>query len=112
MSTTGADWRNAAEYDYFDELTPEQTAYEFLRRNQDYVAAFQADDDAPATEEQRAALTAQWGLRFRRRSDASGRPDSDPMAASPQPAPAPADDAVRLAGGRSRAGRCGSCPDR
>lgn len=112
MSTTGGDWKNVAEYDYFDELTPEQTAYEFLRRNEDYVAAYKAAADAPATEHERAALAAQWGLRFRHRSDASGRPDSNPLAASPQPASASADDAVRLAGGRSRATRCGSCPDR
>ena len=58
MSTTGGDWKNVAEYDYFDELTPEQTAYEFLRRNEDYVAAYKAAADAPATEHERAALAA------------------------------------------------------
>ena len=39
MASVGDEWRDGAAYDYFDELTPEQITFEFLRRNQDYSAS-------------------------------------------------------------------------
>ena len=39
MSEGRSDWRDGSAYDYFDDLTPEQTAFEFLRRNPDYAKA-------------------------------------------------------------------------
>ena len=64
MATTGGGWRDAAAYDYFDDLTPEQTAFEFLRRDAGYVTAYEAAADFPETEETRSALAARRGLRF------------------------------------------------
>ena len=40
MPIAGGDWRIDTDYDYIDKLTPEQAAFEFLRRNPDYDAAY------------------------------------------------------------------------
>lgn len=64
MATTGGGWRDAAAYDYFDDLTPEQTAYEFLRRDAGYAAAYETAADAPDPNDARSALAARRGLRF------------------------------------------------
>lgn len=68
-SVSGADWRTEADYDYFDTLTPEQLAFEFLRRDGDYAQGYRrmarlADAGAQAEADR---LAATWGLRFRRR---------------------------------------------
>ena len=62
---TGGDWRNAADYDYFDDLAPGQIAFEFLRRSPDYIAAYRQllhGTPAPSSPE----FGSRWGLRFRR----------------------------------------------
>lgn len=65
---TGGDWRNAADYDYFDDLAPGQIAFEFLRRSRDYVVAYRQLQHAPAATSAPAEFVSRWGLRFRRRS--------------------------------------------
>ena len=64
------DWRNDADYDYCDDLTPEQVAFEFLRRNPDYKSDFRkGSDELPkASTSEPAPAAARWGLRFRCRS--------------------------------------------
>lgn len=64
MSTTGGGWRDGDAYDYFDDLTPEQTAYEFLRRDPDYATAYRVAGDGPEAEGELSALAARRGLRF------------------------------------------------
>ena len=61
------DWRNDAGYDYCDDLTPEQVAFEFLRRNPDYEADYRKGSEEAATASTGdPAPAARWGLRFRR----------------------------------------------
>jgi hypothetical protein len=63
------DWRVAADYDYLDAMTPQQLAFEFLRRNPDYQASWRelalqhGDADGPV--ETPPAFQDRWGLRFR-----------------------------------------------
>lgn len=96
MSGTAGDWRNGSAYDYFDALDPEQLTFEFLRRNEDYAADYAAALANPSLEMPPAL--ARWGLRFRGRFAASGRPDASGMAPIGQPTPnlgrAAADDTV------------------
>lgn len=53
MLPDAASWNQASAYDYWDELSPEGLAWEFLRRNGDYQQAF-SDQAADADD---------WGLR-------------------------------------------------
>ena len=64
-----ADWRNDADYEYCDNLTPEQVAFEFLRRNPDYDADYRkgSDESPTASTSEPAPAAARWGLRFRHR---------------------------------------------
>ncbi|MGI8840615.1 MAG: transcriptional regulator domain-containing protein [Caulobacteraceae bacterium] len=56
------DWRLPAAYDRAAQLDPAGVAWEFLRRNRDYQAAFDAaSKDADLGTEGPAA---RWGLRF------------------------------------------------
>lgn len=64
MSTMGGGWRDGDAYDYFDDLTPEQTAYEFLRRDPDYATAYSGAANGPEAEEELSALAMRRGLRF------------------------------------------------
>ena len=83
MRIAGGDWRIDTDYDYFDQLTPEQAAFEFLRRNPDYNAAYRdlpTEPDggsSPAT----TSFAAAWGLRFRGRSANAQRPGNSHLAA-------------------------------
>ena len=54
-------WRDETNYDYIEKLDPSGLAWECLRRNPDYRAAF------PEMTENEAAA---WGLRFPGRSSA------------------------------------------
>lgn len=56
-------WRNESDYDYIEKLDASGLAWECLRRNPDYRAAF------PNMTENEAAA---WGLRFPGRSRAQG----------------------------------------
>ncbi len=69
MSSPGGDWRNGPAYEYFDDLGPDQVAFEFLRRNEDYAAEFAQLSESSRNGDPPPAL-AQWGLRFRGRSAA------------------------------------------
>jgi hypothetical protein len=85
MSEGGSDWRDGSAYDYFDDLTPEQVAFEFLRRNPDYTKGYRPpQDDAPDSKQSSAGTDTHWGLRFRSRSDATGRSDLCRMAPQAQ----------------------------
>ncbi len=83
MPIAGGDWRIDTDYDYIDKLTPEQAAFEFLRRNPDYDAAYRdlpTEPDggsSPAT----TSFAAPWGLRFRGRSASAQRPSDSHLAA-------------------------------
>ena len=66
------DWRSRSAYDYIDDLTAPEVAWEFLRRNPDYrkdylelSIAGQLDTDIGR------AFAEKWGLCFRRRSGKS-----------------------------------------
>lgn len=63
MSPDASRWRSAEAYDYLDDLSAADLAWEYLRRNPDYQKDFQT---APAIGA--ADWTARWGLRFPRRS--------------------------------------------
>ncbi|MGE0038349.1 MAG: DUF6499 domain-containing protein [Sphingomonadaceae bacterium] len=61
-------WRSASAYNYIDDLTPGDLAWEFLRRNEDYRKAYQElVAIGRITEDAARNFAAQWGLRFRRR---------------------------------------------
>ena len=81
MSEGGSDWRDGSAYDYFDDLTPEQAAFEFLRRNPDYAKSYRAPQgDEPVSTQTSARTDTHWGLRFRGRPEAPRRPGLDRMA--------------------------------
>ncbi len=56
-----ADWRNAKCYQNVQSMAQKDIAWEFLRRNDDYVAAFLAAQKH--CEEKRSRLAGLWGLR-------------------------------------------------
>lgn len=64
MSPDASRWRSADAYDYLDELSAADLAWEYLRRNPDYQNDFQTASQGrdPAT------LSERWGLRFPSRS--------------------------------------------
>ena len=81
MSEGGSDWRDGSAYDYFDDLTPEQTAFEFLRRNPDYAKSYRApQSDSPESTQTSARTDKHWELRFRGRPEAPRRPGLNRMA--------------------------------
>lgn len=55
--------RLPARYRYTDSLQPEDWAWEFLRRNQDYQVEAEPKPRGP---DRRPLNVAHWGLRFRR----------------------------------------------
>lgn len=66
------DWRSGAAYDALDEVSLKGLAWEYLRRNPDYVADYErlagaAGDGATSIE-----VLKPWGLRFRCRPGPSG----------------------------------------
>ena len=62
-------WRSEAAYDYIDNLSPGDLAWEFLRRNPDYRKAYRdLVASGRLTEEVAQEFANQWGLRFRDRS--------------------------------------------
>ncbi|WP_232793196.1 transcriptional regulator domain-containing protein [Caulobacter hibisci] len=64
MSPDASRWRSAQAYDYVDELSAADLAWEYLRRNPDYQSDFQAPRQASGQSD----WPARWGLRFPRRS--------------------------------------------
>ncbi|WP_371815808.1 transcriptional regulator domain-containing protein [Novosphingobium sp. SG751A] len=71
-------WRSAAAYNYIDQLTPSELAWEFLRRNPDYRNAFQGLlSSGRLTDETATAFAQQWGLCFRGRPSRNGPRPAD-----------------------------------
>ncbi|WP_423734660.1 transcriptional regulator domain-containing protein [Salipiger bermudensis] len=73
MPSERSGWRSSAEYDYVEDLSASDLAWEWLRRNKRYAKDYAtlskaAPDDASLKE----ALLDKWGLRFRGRSKAPG----------------------------------------
>lgn len=61
-------WRSEAAYDYIDQLTTSDLAWEFLRRNPTYRAHFQLlSSSGRLTDKVAAAFAEKWGLSFRGR---------------------------------------------
>lgn len=66
MTQKKPDWRDASSYDYLDDLSAEELAWEFLRRNPAYRAIY--NDLVEAGDEDALDEAARhWGLRFRRK---------------------------------------------
>ena len=107
MSSPGGDWRNGPAYEYFDDLGPDQVAFEFLRRNEDYAAEFAQLSESSRNGEAPPTL-AQWGLRFRSRSAASLRSNDSRLERAIQSA----DGDLHCVAGRlvRRAGPCAGEP--
>jgi hypothetical protein len=86
----GNDWRSEDAYDYINELSADEIAWEFLRRNAIYRKAYlDLLSDGAVTQRAAKEFAAHWGLRFCRRShplslvavdllDAAGKPVDDP----------------------------------
>lgn len=64
MSPDPSRWRSAEAYDYLDDLSSADLAWEYLRRNPDYQNDFQTASHGRDPD----ALIARWGLRFPCRS--------------------------------------------
>lgn len=64
MSPDASRWRSADAYDYLDDLSAADLAWEYLRRNPDYQNDFQTA--SRGRDEDR--ISARWGLRFPGRS--------------------------------------------
>lgn len=106
MASVGDDWRDGAAYDYFDELTPEQITFEFLRRNQDYAASYRMLADAPdAGLPAPVEFALQWGLRFRGRPKSARQQSRRCLAAQVQPVAAADYQRATPSNRRAAAGR-------
>lgn len=67
------DWRSGADYDFVDQLTPSELAWEFLRRNEDYRQAYRdLSARGELHSEQARKVAEKWGLCFCRRSSVHG----------------------------------------
>lgn len=64
MSPDASRWRSADAYDYLDELSAADLAWEYLRRNPDYQNDFQTASQGQGS----GVMSARWGLRFPGRS--------------------------------------------
>lgn len=71
-------WRSEAAYDYIDQLTTSDLAWEFLRRNPDYRIAYQALlSSGRLSDETATSFAEQWGLYFRSRPTHHGSRPAD-----------------------------------
>ena len=71
-------WRSNTAYDYVDQLTPSEIAWEFLRRNPDYQESYrQLVSSGRLSEEVAKEVAQRWGLRFRRRPSCNGAYPTD-----------------------------------
>jgi len=57
------DWRSSSDYDYLDDASLRDIAWEYLRRNRDYAAEYNELDATELTGD--AGRSSRWGLRFR-----------------------------------------------
>lgn len=71
MPSDRSGWRSTAEYDYVEDLSASDLAWEWLRRNKryskDYATLSKAATDNASL---KTAVLKKWRLRFRGRSDA------------------------------------------
>jgi len=70
------DWRSGAAYDDLEELNLRGLAWEYLRRNPDYIAEYRDVVNEPAGTAEVKQTCRSWGLRFRGRPE----PPSDDRA--------------------------------
>ena len=68
MSPDASRWRSADAYDYLDDLSAADLAWEYLRRNPDYQNDFQTASRERGGGRGEDILSERWGLRFRGRS--------------------------------------------
>ncbi|WEX85779.1 DUF6499 domain-containing protein [Sinorhizobium garamanticum] len=62
-------WRSSSTYDYVDDLSGPDFAWEWLRRNSNYQADYQATQFSDADRERVTnTLRSRWGLHFRHSS--------------------------------------------
>ncbi|HEV2605626.1 MAG TPA: DUF6499 domain-containing protein [Microvirga sp.] len=66
------DWRSGAAYDDLDELSLRGLAWEYLRRNPNYIADYDQVASDPTDPSRVGEVAKSWGLRFRGRSIPSG----------------------------------------
>nr|WP_323718364.1 DUF6499 domain-containing protein [Paracoccus aminovorans] len=83
MIPDASTWRSSADYDHLDALTASDMAWEWLRRNEDYDADFEAaasarGDPDPLTEQ----IRQRWGLRFPGRSSAAASRSTGSLAST------------------------------
>lgn len=84
-------WRSATAYDYIDELTPSELAWEFLRRNPDYRQSYdELLSTGRLTDEAARQFAQQWGLRFRSRPQGNGSHPADLLDPASRPGHDPA----------------------
>ena len=57
-------WRSPDDYAYLNELTPPELAWEFLRRNPEYVRDYRKLLPLMGTEAPAAIAALRWGLPF------------------------------------------------
>ncbi|CAM4382657.1 transcriptional regulator domain-containing protein [Palleronia rufa] len=73
MPSERSGWRSSAEYDYVEDLSASDLAWEWLRRNKRYAKDYATlSKAAPADASLKEALLEKWGLRFRGRSEPPG----------------------------------------
>ncbi len=80
----GRDWRTKAHYDAVEDFTPRELAWEYLRRNPDFVRDQRRASKA-ATDSDPEAVAQTWGLRFRRRPSLQLATDGGVLVTGPGP---------------------------
>lgn len=73
-----SDWRSAENYDYLSDLSASEFAWEFLRRNPDYINDFSEIDRQMGASEIKVA-SRYWGLSFRARPHSFSSRNIDPL---------------------------------
>ena len=63
----GRDWRTKAPYDAVEDFTPRELAWEYLRRNPDFIRDQRRASKPSANPDAAESVAQTWGLRFRGR---------------------------------------------
>ncbi len=83
MTLDTSNWRSAAAYERLETLTASDLAWEWLRRNEEYRADFEAFITDQGSQELRLGrIRRRWGLRFRGRSPHPGTRSARLLAAA------------------------------
>lgn len=73
MARSIPDWREASAYDYLHDLSPDELAWEWLRRNDSYRAAYRRlKRHHGMTGPEATEFAREWGLRFPGQSKPDG----------------------------------------